>query len=232
MAARNCEETLPHISSKLVGSIPNRFSTSIDQKRLLIRRSRLFKERSQRAGYPIMVKCKLRIGRLLTKNIKNRTDTCRKECPQQDTMQQVQEYPSLIDEMPQAPHNTTQYIIQNSQLNNDFPLNTNLRDGFCAYNTSTDSIDNHGMLGSMRGILSFKNTFLFKATNSELMDSSRDHKKEKNNMDIERNFEERGSKDELNFQESDRFDGTNTIDLIQGHNQGTQLYYFSQDKSN
>mmetsp|Transcript_24236 Transcript_24236/g.28217 ORF Transcript_24236/g.28217 Transcript_24236/m.28217 type:complete len:137 (+) Transcript_24236:149-559(+) len=74
-------------------------------------------------------------------------DEC--ETPQQKQgVQQRQHFPSLIDEMPESPHNTTQYIIQVANATNDFPLNGNLHDGF--FGCDTNSIDNHGMLGSMR----------------------------------------------------------------------------------
>mmetsp|Transcript_24237 Transcript_24237/g.28220 ORF Transcript_24237/g.28220 Transcript_24237/m.28220 type:complete len:151 (+) Transcript_24237:149-601(+) len=122
-------------------------------------------------------------------------DEC--ETPQQKQgVQQRQHFPSLIDEMPESPHNTTQYIIQVANATNDFPLNGNLHDGFFGCDTNSDSIDNHGMLGSMRGIFSFKNTCLSKDMRNEPIHGStieyKDHA-----MEIEDREGQQGRNDQV-----------------------------------
>ena len=184
MTLRSCQETISLVDSELVESIPDKLSTPLDQQACKIRKRRCFKDRSQRDCYPIMVKSKLRIGRLLTKKIK-----CHNvEASEQQQKQGRQHYPSLIDEMPHPPHNTTQYIIQVSHSKSESFLDNNLCNGF--FDQSADSIDSHGMLGSMRGIFSFEKTCLFKDMSNDLMDLSPTVRRSDNAMEVEESMEQ------------------------------------------
>lgn len=169
MASLIVEET-NSTTFKPVGSLPNRFSTSIDNQRQILRRKTLFKSQKDlcpqniKQNYPKMVRSKTRSYKKLTIKKKNGQE---KQTSKQG--RKISQDISSLEFTPQPPHNTTQYIIQAARSINDYPLNENLHSI-----SFEDEINDHSMLGSMRGIFFYndsKNSSLF-LLNKESADES------------------------------------------------------------
>lgn len=142
-------------------NLSNQVDTSIGQAHKskyqgnrIFRRSPLFKDRSDINHKVKMVKRRIKTNLLIAK-----AKGVARTMPEKQGMHKIREKSSLADSMPQAPHNTTQYITQTTQPNSFFFLEQSAvddsYDGVCSF-------ENHSMLGSMRDMVIGNNSFFEK----------------------------------------------------------------------
>ena len=152
MAPSNPQEGT-HTHNQSVGSLCVRFSTSIDQQSPALRRRTHFKthnghcQTKHKSNLPEMVMRRPRTYPKPYKFTLKKKNTMAKIPRKQGV--QSQDLSSLAN-MPPAPHNTTQYIVQTTCSASDYWINGDSEDS-----AWYDTAGTHSMLGTMRGNITF-----------------------------------------------------------------------------